>query len=69
MGCVSGSTTGRFAPAIYIGLKIQRGLESSRTLILAILKSYFASQWGTLEHQTMLFRDPTDSPPQLRSQF
>lgn len=69
-------------PGDLIGLKIQHGLESSRTLILAMSQSYFSSEWGTLEHHTLLFRDPTNSrrrfipvlledcnPPDIIAQF
>jgi WD40 repeat protein len=36
-------------------------LEQARTLILCMSPAYFDSEWGTLEHHTLLFRDPTDA--------
>jgi len=48
-------------PGDMIGLKIQRGLERSRTLLMVMSQAYFASEWGTLEHHTLLFRDPTNA--------
>lgn len=48
-------------PGDMIGLKIEQGLESSRTLILVMSKASFASEWVTLERHTLLFRDPTNS--------
>jgi GTPase SAR1 family protein len=41
--------------------KIERGLEQSRTLILCMSPAYVASEWGTLEPHTLLFRDPTNA--------
>jgi hypothetical protein len=48
-------------PGDMIGLKIQHGVEKSRTLILCMSQAYFESEWGTLEHHTLLFRDPTNA--------
>ncbi len=48
-------------PGDMIGLKIQQGLERSRTLLMVMSAAYFASEWSTLEHQTLLFRDPTNA--------
>jgi hypothetical protein len=36
-------------------------LEQARTLILCMSPAYFDSEWGTLEHHTLLFRDPTNA--------
>ncbi|UCF17189.1 MAG: DUF4365 domain-containing protein [Phycisphaerales bacterium] len=36
-------------------------LQQARTLILCMSPAYFASEWGTLEHHTVLFRDPTNA--------
>jgi len=47
-------------PGDSIPLAIERGLENSRTLILAWSKDYAISEWGTFEHHTFLFRDPTN---------
>ena len=47
-------------PGAPIGLEIQRGLEASRVLLMCMSKAYFASDWTSLEHQTLLFRDPTN---------
>lgn len=46
-------------PGDSISLKIEQGLESSRTLILVMSSDAFASDWVTLERHTALFRDPT----------
>jgi GTPase SAR1 family protein len=48
-------------PGDSIPLKIQRGLEQSRTLLMCMSPAYFESEWGTLEHHTLLFRDPTNA--------
>lgn len=69
-------------PGDMIGLKIQRGLELSRTLVLCMSPAYFKSEWTTLEHHTLLFRDPTNAqrrfipflvencnPPDIIAQF
>jgi len=48
-------------PGDMIGLKIQQGLERSRTLLMVMSSAYFASEWSTLEHHTLLFRDPTNA--------
>jgi small GTP-binding protein len=47
-------------PGAMIGLAIQRGLEQSRTLLMCMSQAYFDSEWTTLEHHTLLFRDPTN---------
>jgi len=47
-------------PGDSIPLKIQQGLEQSRTLLMCMSPAYFASEWGSLEHMTLLFRDPTN---------
>ena len=69
-------------PGDPIGLKIQHGVEKSRTLIMCMSPAYFASEWGKLEHHSMLFRDPTNeerrfipllikdcTPPDIIAQF
>lgn len=43
-----------------IPLAIERGLESSRTLVLVMSHAAFDSEWVTLERHTALFRDPTN---------
>src|SRR5262245_52184692 len=48
-------------PGDLISLKIEQGLEQSRTLILAMSYNAFASEWVTLERHTALFRDPTNA--------
>jgi len=48
-------------PGDMIGLKIEKGLEESRTLILIMSENSFASEWVTLERHTALFRDPTNA--------
>jgi WD40 repeat protein len=47
-------------PGDIIGLKIEQGLEHSRTLVLCMSENAFASEWVTLERHTILFRDPTN---------
>nr|QNO48683.1 hypothetical protein AMAKCJMG_00017 [Methanosarcinales archaeon ANME-2c ERB4] len=47
-------------PGAMIGLQIQHGLEKSRTLLMCMSPAYFDSEWTTLEHHTLLFRDPTN---------
>ncbi len=69
-------------PGDLISLKIQHGLEKSRTLLMCMSSAYFESEWGTLEHHTLLFRDPTNAqrrfipilvkdctPPDIIAQF
>ena len=48
-------------PGDSIPLKIEQGLEQSRTLILVMSQNAFASEWVTLERHTALFRDPTNA--------
>ena len=47
-------------PGDPISIKIQHGLEKSRTLLMCMSHAYFDSEWTTLEHHTLLFRDPTN---------
>jgi len=47
-------------PGDSIPLAIEQGLESSRTLVLVMSQSAFASEWVALERHTALFRDPTN---------
>ena len=69
-------------PGAMIGLKIQQGIEQSRTLVMCMSPAYFGSGWATLEHYSLLFRDPTNvelrfipllietcSPPDVIAQF
>ncbi len=69
-------------PGDMIGLKSQEGVERSRTLLMCMSRAYFDSAWGTLEHHTLLFRDPTNThrrfiplliedcrPPDIIAQF
>jgi hypothetical protein len=48
-------------PGDSIPLKIEQGLEQSRTFILIMSQNAFASEWVTLERHTALFRDPTNA--------
>ena len=48
-------------PGDSIPLKIQNGLEHSRTLLMCMSSAYFDSEWGNLEHHILLFRDPTNA--------
>ncbi len=47
-------------PGDAILLKIQEGLEQSRTLVLLMSQHALASEWATFEHHSVLFRDPTN---------
>ncbi|HEX8999524.1 MAG TPA: TIR domain-containing protein, partial [Blastocatellia bacterium] len=47
-------------PGDAILLKIQEGLEQSRTLVLVMSQHASASEWVTFEHHSVLFRDPTN---------
>jgi hypothetical protein len=44
-----------------ISLKIEQGLEHSRTLVLVMSENALASEWVTLERHTALFRDPSNA--------
>jgi len=48
------------APGDDIYLSIERGLESSRTLVLFLSPAAIGSDWVGLERSTALFRDPTN---------
>src|SRR5689334_5456261 len=52
-------------PGDMIGLKIQRGLEQSRTLLLIMSANASESEWVTFESQTVLFNDPTNQQRRL----
>ncbi len=52
-------------PGDSIPLKIQQGLEKSYTLLMCMSPDYFGSEWGKLEHQSILFRDPTNTKRRL----
>ena len=69
-------------PGDPIGLKIQHGVEKSRTLLMCMSPAYFESEWGKLEHHSLPFRDPTNAqrrfiplliedcaPPDIIAQF
>jgi hypothetical protein len=47
-------------PGDSIPLAIEKGLESSRTLVLVMSQAAFDSDWVTLERHTALFRDPVN---------
>lgn len=49
------------APGEDIYLAIERGLETSRTLVLFLSSASLGSDWVSLERSTALFRDPTNS--------
>src|SRR5262249_5008162 len=40
--------------------KVQEGLQRSRILLLFLSRHSLDSDWAALEHQTILFRDPTN---------
>ncbi|HEX8397559.1 MAG TPA: TIR domain-containing protein [Pyrinomonadaceae bacterium] len=69
-------------PGDPISLKIQHGIEKSRTLVMCMSPNFFASEWAKLEHHSLLFRDPTNEkrrfiplliadcePPDMIAQF
>jgi small GTP-binding protein len=45
-------------PGDAIGITINRGLEASRVLVLAVSANASESDWVTFEHQSILFSDP-----------
>jgi hypothetical protein len=47
-------------PGDSIVSKIERGLEQSRVLVLAMSEGAFGSDWVSLERTTALFRDPSN---------
>jgi GTPase SAR1 family protein len=47
-------------PGDAILLKIQKGLEQARTLVLVMSQHASASEWVTFEHHSVLFSDPTN---------
>ncbi len=52
-------------PGDSIPLKIQRGLESSSTILVCMSPAYFESYWGWAEHLTQLFEDPINKQGRL----
>jgi len=48
-------------PGDSIPVKIEQGIQESRTLVLCMSKNAFASDWVTLERQSVLFRDPINT--------
>jgi WD40 repeat protein/uncharacterized protein YbaR (Trm112 family) len=48
-------------PGDDIYLTIERGLETSRTLVLCMSPNAFGSDWVGLERSTVLFRDPSNA--------
>ncbi len=48
-------------PGDSIIIKIREGVKVSRIFLMCMSKAYFDSEWGTLEHHTLLFRDPTNA--------
>src|SRR5262245_24408455 len=52
---------GSIAPGDDIYLALERGLETSRTLVLFLSPAALGSNWVHLERSTVLFRDPTNS--------
>ncbi len=47
-------------PGDSISLAIERGLETSRTLVLCMSSALFASEWVKHERGSVLFRDPSN---------
>lgn len=52
-------------PGDSIPLKIQRGLENSHILLMCMSPTYFDSEWGSIEHISILFRNPTNTQRRL----
>lgn len=52
-------------PGDSIPLKIQQGLEKSHILVMCMSQAYFKSEWGKMEHYTILFRDPVNTQSRL----
>lgn len=52
-------------PGDPISIRIERGLEASRSLLLLISSNAIASEWVTLERHTLLYRDPTNTDRRL----
>lgn len=43
-----------------ISLKIQHGIEKSRTLVMCMSPNFFESEWARIEHHSLFFRDPSN---------
>jgi hypothetical protein len=52
-------------PGDSIPLKIQQGIEQSRTLLMCMSPHYFESEWGKLEHYSLLFQHPANTQYRL----
>ena len=48
-------------PGDDIYLAIEQGLESARVQVLCLSPAALVSEWVTLERNTVLFRDPTNT--------
>jgi hypothetical protein len=49
------------SPGDIIGLKIERGLDDSRALVLVMSTNAFSSDWVSLERHAAMFRDPANT--------
>jgi|GEM_PF-1201195 Tetratricopeptide repeat./TIR domain. len=52
-------------PGDSIPMKIQEGLMKSHTLLMCMSPSYFESDWGSIEHMSILFCDPKNTKRRL----
>ena len=52
-------------PGDSIPMKIQQGLERSHILLMCMSPDYFKSEWGWMEHLTILFRNPMNTQRRL----
>ena len=48
-----------------IYLAIEHGLQASRTWVLCLSPAALGSDWVGLEHNTVLFRDPSNARPRI----
>ena len=46
-------------------VEVERGLEASRTVVLAMSQTAMGSEWVALERSTTMFRDPANKDRRL----
>lgn len=49
----------------HISIKIEHGIEKSRTLVVCMSPDFFESDWAKIEHHSYLFRDPSNKHRRL----
>ncbi|HEY3361485.1 MAG TPA: TIR domain-containing protein [Methanosarcina sp.] len=52
-------------PGDLIPLKIHEGLEKSHILLMCMSPAYFESEWGLMEYNILIFRDPRNKERRL----